>query len=919
MLRVQALVLARVLARLLALLLALLPAVVAAANLLPNSSFEAGIDAKLAIGRWYVAGLPALSLDATAPRHGRYSLRLPFSRIAYTPRPVDGIEIRSVAPVRLQAGVTYTLTASLRSDVRVTGSLSLLTSPASGHADAAAVAQKEVWIERDWRRSALTYRPAVDQDIYWNVAVRSEKPGSLWLDALQLEAGRFTAYAPARAVEAAIAARAEGAIFTTGEAAVLTVKAFNNGGEPVRQDYQIAVLDLDEKVVSRQSVTLELPAEDGVVREVRIPGLTNGAYKALLSPLPGEVTESEAHFSVLPPRRAVNAGESAFGVYATMSPEPLRILQRAGFQWLGLLTTNGRMTYWGGVEPEPGKFVWRDEELQLAQSLGFNLMFNLEPCAGAPQWAKALPRETRIELWTRYVRAMAGHYGASVRYWTIQDEVQETSSPEDWRFKGCWGDVAGYVDWHRAGAAALRAVDPGLRIILNAESSWAGPILAALPPDMVDVLADNSWNAAPDRLGKLVVLARQRRIPEVWAPGVGIGAPSWYPDNRKTRQQDPDLWSTRNRELAAAVVRSLAQGVRRLFHYTASYVGNTEPGSLFEADSSLRPTATQFASLIWLIDGSTSARPVATGLRETTRTVYRIDRADGLSVFPVFGTAAPAQALVLSGLEAGDVTAYDHFANRLPARVSAAGTFELSFGRDPVFLQVPRAAAERVERAFARADWRLDGLPNGASVEQAGNYAIVRGLRDNLYRPEPNVSLWYRVARRGWTEILRYRISQPAPTYRVTRAGFEIDWAFDRSRDAFILEPGGWPAELLTGARLLASRPGAAGLEWQASRIGAGETVVTERVGAGPAGVADPYTVLLQAPERAFEVRLRTELASDPALLGEQAITFGGWSLQAQSGTDYFLHQYYREGPAGPVRIRVRLDVRESQATAGGS
>jgi hypothetical protein len=665
----------------------------------------------------------------------------------------------------------------------------------------------------------------------------------------------------------------------------------------VRQDYRITVLDLDEKVVTRKTVTMELPAGDGAVHEVRLTGLANGAYKALLAPLPGEVAESEAHFSILPPRRAVSAAASAFGVAATMTPEPLGILERMGFRWLTLMTVNGRMIYWSQVEPRAGAFVWHDEDLQLAESLGFSLMFNLEPCA-APEWAKGLPRAQRIELWTRYVRAMAEHYGTSVRYWTIQDEVQEASMPEDGRFKGCWGDVAGYVDWHRAGAAALRAVDPGLKIILNAESTWAGPILDALPPDTVDVLADNSWNAPPDRLGRLAALAGQRRIPEVWAPGVAVTTPSWYADNRKTRQQDPGLWSTRNRELAAAVIRSLAVGVRRLFHYTASYVGNTDPYSLFEADSSLRPIGTQFASLIWLIDGFTTVRPVATGLREATRTVYRFDRADGMSVFPVFGTVAPTQALALAGLKAGDVVAYDHFANTLPARVSAVGTFELPFGLDPVFLQVPRAAADRVEQAFARADWRVDGLPAGAAVEQAGNYAILRGLKDNLYRPEPNVSLWYRSSRRGWTEVMRYRISQPAATYRATREG--------------------WPAELLAGARLLGSRPGAVGLEWQASRIGAGDVVVTERGVPGPAGAAELLTLLLQSPERGFEIRLRTELRGEPALFDEQATTFGGWALMAQPGNDYFLNQYYRAGPAGRVRIRVRLDVRESEAAAAG-
>ena len=77
-----------------------------AKNLITNSSFEAGIDSRFAVGRWYVDGLPSARLDPSTKIHGRYSLKMPFSRLAYTPKPAKrrGMTLRSAIPIRVEKG-----------------------------------------------------------------------------------------------------------------------------------------------------------------------------------------------------------------------------------------------------------------------------------------------------------------------------------------------------------------------------------------------------------------------------------------------------------------------------------------------------------------------------------------------------------------------------------------------------------------------------------------------------------------------------------------------------------------------------------------------------------------------------------------------------------------------------------------------
>ena len=96
-----------------------------------------------------------------------------------------------------------------------------------------------------------------------------------------------------------------------------------------------------------------------------------GLFRAVLRGPGAKSAESELLFSVLPRPRKMSPEQSAFGAYLTVAPEPLKIMQRIGFRWIGNSTSNTRIIYWNVVEPRKGKFLWYDDDVNRALAAGY--------------------------------------------------------------------------------------------------------------------------------------------------------------------------------------------------------------------------------------------------------------------------------------------------------------------------------------------------------------------------------------------------------------------------------------------------------------------------------------------------------------------------------------------------------------------
>lgn len=895
-----------------------------AKNLITNSSFEAGIDSRFAVGRWYVDGLPSARLDPTTKIHGRYSLKMPFSRQAYTPKPAKrrSMTLRSAIPIRVEKGRRYAFSLYMKTDVPAEGGVLVITpNSATGYKQAPLVTH-QFQFSRAWRRTGVTFVAARDQEVYWEIRVAADRQGHLWLDALQMEEDAFTDYAPAGDIEASITSEATGRIYDSGGRPRINLLAYNNSGRTIAQSLWLDVYDVKGAAVWSTCLTHSLPANDGIRVPVDLPALMNGIYRSALRLEKGGEPVGELTFSVLPKPRKLPPDDSAFGVYLTIAPEPLAIARRIGLKWIATLTANDRMSSWKRVEPEPGRFLWYDEDVDLASKFGFKLMFNLQACR-IPRWAKKFPAEEKLARWASFVRVIVSHYRNTVKYWTISDEFQN---------KRCWKKRReDYAKWHSAGYEAIKRTDPDAKVILNTSPRFVivRRLFDTVSSNTVDILAANFYHLPAHGLREMKDLAAANGIYRIWAPGVGRLSQSFYRSHipgAKRARYGTTYWHGVNVKTVKSVVRTLDIGIERLFHYTASYVGNTNKYSIFDDDSGLKPIGAQFAALIWLLDGIRTAKHLKTVYRENILSVSRFDRKDNRTVFAIWGRPSEKQRLTLRNLAGEDFVLYDQYANSLPLERRGRDV-DVIFGRDPVFLVVPGHQGAATERALLSTRLYLDKLPDADRTDIKGRYAVAYGIHEDLSRPKENVSLWYKSSKLGWVEVMRQRTSQFPGQYGVTERGFSIAWTLGEARSQFFIEPGLIPANLADGAVYWRSRGIKGRLTWTKGRI---DLASLEPRSSGKRLAGDPSAAppTAENPDSGYnyvfkfqnglvldmETRFLT-VADSPALATS---SYGGWNIYAKvdkSKKDYqvFLHTYF--GPSGKTRkILSLLRMREDSA-----
>lgn len=669
-------------------------------NLAGNGSFEGGIDFNFSMGRWYLNGLPSARLDDTTKVHGLYSLKIPFSPTALLTKPAqyEGVQFRSAVPTMVERGRGYNFSVYLKADAPKHGEISITPNSPSEYRGAP-LARKSIEVGKEWRRVGLTFTPGSDGNVYWQIDVVSDMQGFLWVDAVQLEQGSFSEFRPHAAVEAGLTSSKPGMIYAPDEPVVLTLSAYNDSAESmVDFPFTVEVYDLDGRMVFSTVIVKTLPPKASIKMDVVPLVKKMGLYRCVLSSSSSQGLKSELHFSVLPRPRPVSAEQSAFGAYLTIAPEPLNIARRIGFHWIAHLTSNGRLYSWGSVEPRENEFLWYDEDVALAKREGYQMMFNLEPC-NAPQWASGLSDEERLNKWKNYVSALVSHYrGGAVRYWTISDEAQS---------KKCWSRPQDYAKWHRAGYEAIKGADPDAKVIFNTSAEYAEQVLQTLPPRYVDIFAGNFYHM-PAGIERLQKLAARYGGKEIWAPGVGDWMLPYYRKHLSQEQLKSvsnDYWATKVTAQIKSVIETFAHGATRLFHYTATYVGNTNNFSVFEADSALKPNGAQFAALTWLIDGFSEAKTV-TGAKlpwDSSMVVIRIDRLDGNTVFAFWSRKTPAKKLRLLNVNnAAGLKLYDQFANPVPLK-AAPTSIDLEVGIPPLFLVTPQRAADEIEKSLGKA------------------------------------------------------------------------------------------------------------------------------------------------------------------------------------------------------------------------
>jgi len=496
-------------------------------NRIYNSGFEAGPEG------W--TPTDGFAIDRTTAHSGRCSARLgsvdlpsvtlPLNRpLAPATRPrtaPPGLECR---PFPVRAGMRYTLSAWIKAaqpDTPVTLRFFEWADEGGDQPSNRNERKAGVTATTDWARYQVS---GIALPNMWEDYVARIVPGgTVWLDDVQIEEGDASDYRPGQAIEVGaetptrwclvgqqLDVTAHVASAEPSADCPLTFTLEDLWSRPVQVVTQTAALGAG--LGPRRNGRPQVSGESGDLRTTPWlsqetghsdgtqcvsftpdkPGMYRVRVRAGDSPATGEVG-----FGVFPRRDRKLRPDSMLGTHVTaVVPQPTNTLlasEAMGARWLRLHDF-GDFCHWRVVEPEKGRFDWRDAEIDELRNRGFTIMANLghPPLwAGRPHpadqdhgsWTSAPPRD--IAEWENYVFKTVEHFRDRIRHWEVWNEP-------------CWhtffsGTPEEYAELLKVAHRAIKRADPQAVVIGGCFSShareWTQRVLAQDGLDFMDALS----------------------------------------------------------------------------------------------------------------------------------------------------------------------------------------------------------------------------------------------------------------------------------------------------------------------------------------------------------------------------------------------------------------------------------------------
>ncbi len=464
-------------------------------NLVPNGSFECGAsgwgsEAREPPSHWG-GGLNRLfgAVDRRAACHGHASLRISVSAdrplISYfdyfDPR-ADRVESPLAARhgwMEVVPGRPHTFSAAMKASADQTPAL-LAVREFDGR-----LSEKRLRLSGEWTRASLTFSPQsrwcyvlAGPDLRGTEEpAGSSRSGTVWIDALQLEAGdSATAYRARSPLELGVETDELGNVFSWEaplrfRVRLAATEAMAAGAGPL----EVVITDYrDEKVWERSQAVHVTPGMT-TVRELAIPPSPRlrGFLRVRARVAVGDAAaEDEVRAAAIPIYRGE---DSRFGVnHAYPWPHLLKLCRKAGIVWVRDWSCK-----WHDIEPEPGRFTFEEVDPQIRRCLEEDLnVLGLLPFPSS-DWASRGPAldepdgyrarlktiahaPKRVAPFQEYVRRTVAHFKDDVRWWQVFNEPLFThySLPRGGGYTG-----EDYARWVKAFARAARQADPDCRIL----------------------------------------------------------------------------------------------------------------------------------------------------------------------------------------------------------------------------------------------------------------------------------------------------------------------------------------------------------------------------------------------------------------------------------------------------------------------
>lgn len=310
--------------------------------------------------------------------------------------------------------------------------------------------------------------------------------------------------------------------------------------------------------------------------------------------------------------------DSYFGIHVKLIAPDLEAMSRLGYKWLRIHDASG-ITKWGMIEPEPGQWIWHDDEVALAHEKGFCILGMLD---SAPPWESGAEEQGYFsiysapkdpEKWRNYVQKVVEHYKGAIDDWEVWNEPWNPIG----FFKG--GNPQLYTELLKIAYTETKAINPNA-VVIGIDTwppYWDAMTLAAGAYDYYDVLSfhryDPSMHGYPndpiDRIAKRLRNAQEQYgqpKPLMFSeggPDVTIFHGSFFSFAEPVLTGD---WSWCADQYARMYLTTIASDVQRFFAYSVhNYTHHgysthmiVEPGPL------LRPLHLTLAALAHFVDGA---------------------------------------------------------------------------------------------------------------------------------------------------------------------------------------------------------------------------------------------------------------------------------------------------------------------------
>lgn len=509
-----------------------------------------------------------------------------------------------------------------------------------------------------WQRAVLKFIPPDTTNIHF---LRFSVKGEMWMDAAMVAAGdEPPEFAGAGSAEVALA-------LPPSEASAANIQ-FEH--EPSRLDFRVSgssegqvlqarVTDAVGAVADLDPLSLDASGV-GTLDFGKLQNLGAFRVEAVVVDGSGKEVSPWQEIVVLRVKQprfwGEDAPDSPFGQHVRPAKRHLMMAKALGNNWARLHNDGGEIIEWFYLEPEPGDWQWRDE--QLARYRAIDLMV-LGQLSTAPRWASLLSETgidgtggyfgrfflpKKMEDFAAYVKAVTAHYQDSISAYEVWNEP--------WQVK--WFGV-GYVEedgkrrivtvpdpqeeYVRLMQTAFEAtleVDPAVTIVgVNTTSTaksepgpdgvmngtdWTAGVLKSGGLEWCDVASYHEYTGDPNGFpddavsrGFSIALGPNEQFERVKLP-------AWMTEGASTvggriryglyKHSLPFTNTEDLRELTESVLRydvsMLANGVEKIFLYSMGDFQQGTSGSFRSgvcSDGSPHPSALGRASLAWMVEG----------------------------------------------------------------------------------------------------------------------------------------------------------------------------------------------------------------------------------------------------------------------------------------------------------------------------